>query len=151
MPLVKLSELEQRVRHAVYRTFADGGIPISTIIADECTLPVEDIRDVYARLHAAHAIVLDSKSGEVRMALPFSAVPTPHRVNSGRRSWFANCAWDAFGIPALLNCDARCESTCADCESPISYHVEQGRLVDAHGVVHFAVRASKWWDDIEFT
>ena len=148
---MKLSELEQRVRHAVYRTFAVGGIPISTTIAEDCELPVEEIRDAYARLHAAHAIVLDSKSGEVRMALPFSAVPTPHRVTAGRRTWFANCAWDAFGIPALLNCDARCESICADCEAPISYRVEQGRLADGRGVVHFAVRASKWWDDIHFT
>ena len=148
---MKLSELEQRVRHAVYRTFADGGMPISTTIADDCALPVEDIRDAYARLHAAHAIVLDSTSGEVRMALPFSAVPTPHRVISRDRSWFANCAWDAFGIPALMNCDARCESLCADCDAPIVHRVEQDRLAEPHGVVHFAVRASQWWDDIGFT
>jgi hypothetical protein len=33
------------------------------------------------------------------MLNPFSAVETPHRVEAGGRSWFANCAWDALGIP----------------------------------------------------
>ena len=146
-----LSELESRVRHAVYQTFAEGGTPLSRTLARSLKLTVPAVHRAYHRLHQAHALVLDRRTHEVRMALPFSAVPTPHRVISGERSWFANCAWDAFGIPVLMNCDARCESICADCEAPISYHVEQGRLVDAHGVVHFALHASKWWDDIEFT
>ena len=145
------SELERRVRHAVYQTFAEGGIPLSATLARSLQLSVPAIHRAYQRLQDAHALVLDPRTHEVRMALPFSAVQTPHRVISGRQSWFANCAWDAFGIPALVNCDARCESTCADCDAPIIYRVEQGRLVDTHGVVHFAVRASKWWDDIEFT
>jgi hypothetical protein len=148
---VILSELSLRVRHAVYQTFADGGIPLSAAIANRLAIPFGEVRAAYARLHEAHALVLDPQSGEVRMALPFSAVPTSHRVISGDRTWFANCAWDAFGIPALMNCDARCESVCADCDLPIVYRVEQGTLLDSHGVVHFAVRASQWWDDIGFT
>ena len=75
------------------------------------------------------------------MALPFSAVPTPHRVTSGARSWYANCAWDAFGIPSLIKGEARIESACGDCDAPIVYRVERGRIVDAHGVAHFAVPA----------
>ena len=146
-----LSELDLRVRQAVYQTFAEGGIPLSGALARSLELSIPAVHRAYRHLHDAHALVLDSRTNEVRMALPFSAVPTPHRVTSGQRSWFANCAWDAFGIPALLNSNARCDSICADCGAPISYRVEQGRLVNAHGVVHFAVRASKWWDDIEFT
>jgi hypothetical protein len=85
------------------------------------------------------------------MALPFSAVVTPHRVICGDRSWFANCAWDAFAIPPLMGCDARVESACADCDMPMAYHIEGDDLRDAHGVVHFAVPAARWWDDIGFT
>lgn len=103
------------------------------------------------RLHAAHAIVLDAHTREPWMALPFSAVPTPFQVEGAGRSWFANCAWDAFGIPLLLGVDAVITTRCQDCDGPIVYRVEDGRLADAHGVVHFAVPASKWWDNIGFT
>jgi hypothetical protein len=146
-----LSELERRVRHAVYQTFAEGGIPLSRTLAHSLKVSRPAILRAYDRLDDAHALVLDRRSYEVCMALPFSAVPTPHRVISGERAWFANCAWDAFGIPALMNCDARCESICPDCDAPLVYRVEQGQLADPHGVAHFAVRAVNWWDDIRFT
>ena len=146
-----LSESVLRVRHTVYQSFAGGRVPLSADVADTLHIPLDEVRLAYARLHDAHALVLDPHSREVRMALPFSAVPTPHRVIGGQRSWFANCAWDAFAIPALVNCDARCESTCPDCDAPIVYRIEAGRLLDPHGVVHFAVPAARWWDDIAFT
>ena len=126
-------------------------MPLSANLAAQLDIPLADVRSAYLRLEEAHAIVLDPHSPEVRMALPFSAVPTPHRVIGGNRSWFANCAWDAFAIPALIDCDARIESTCADCGASLVYRIEQGRLLDPHGVVHFAVPAVKWWDDIRFT
>ncbi len=87
-----LSELVLRVRHAVYQSFGEGHIPLSSTIADKLALPLDEVRLAYQRLHETHALVLDPHSKEVRMALPFSAVPTPHRVTSGDRSWFANCA-----------------------------------------------------------
>jgi hypothetical protein len=86
-----LSELVLRVRHAIYHTFAEGGLPLSAAIADNCNLPADDVRLAYTRLSEAHAIVLDPHSKEVRMALPFSAVPTAHLVTGGGRSWYANC------------------------------------------------------------
>ena len=70
--------------------------------------------------------------------MPFSSVPTPFAIEGGGRSWFANCAWDAFGIPILVGVDAVISTTCQDCDGPIVYRVEERRLVDAHGVVHFA-------------
>lgn len=146
-----LSELVLRVRHAVYKSFADGHVPLSANLADKLHIPFDDVRLALARLDEAHALVLDPHSKEVAMALPFSASPTPHRVVSSDRSWYANCAWDAFAIPALMNCDARVESTCPDCDAPIVYRIEHGRLLDPHGVVHFAVPAAHWWDDIRFT
>jgi len=141
-----------RIRHAIYRTFAEGGIPLSASISHQLHVPIEDVRSAMERLHQSHAIVLDPRTREVAMALPFSSVPTPFIVKAiGDRSWFANCAWDAFGIPLLLGVDAVIATTCQDCDGPIVYRVEGGRLADAHGVVHFGVRASEWWDNIGFT
>jgi hypothetical protein len=143
---------DDRIRHAIYKTFAGGGIPLSASIARQLHVPLEEVQAAYARLHASHAIVLDPRTREVSMALPFSSVPTPFTVKGiGDRAWFANCAWDAFGIPILVGVDAVIATTCQDCDGPIVYRVEDGRLVDSHGVVHFAVPAAKWWDNIGYT
>ena len=85
------------------------------------------------------------------MANPFSAVPTPFRVHADGRWWFANCAWDAFGICAALGVDGRVETTCADCGEPIAVAVRDRRPDDEGLVFHSLVPAVRWWDDIVFT
>jgi len=142
---------DARVRHAIYRTFSEGGIPRSEMLSHQLQMTLAEVRSALERLHAAHAIVLDPRTREPWMALPFSSVPTAFSIEGGGRSWFANCAWDAFGIPILVGVDAVISTTCQDCEGQIVYRVEQQRLADAHGVVHFAVPAARWWDDIGFT
>jgi hypothetical protein len=111
---------------------------------------VDSVRRGWERLHDVHALVLDSK-GEIRMANPFSAVPTPHRVHAGGRSWYANCAWDAFGVCAALDVDGRIETTCPDCGAPLTVGVHDGRPDDEDLVFHSLVDAAHWWDDIVFT
>ncbi len=99
-------------------------------------------------LHDYHQVVLDA-DGSIRMALPFSAIPTDHIVRSGDRRWFANCAWDALAIPAALGADAEIEAPWLDDGSPVDLEIVDGELVggvDAH--VHFVVPARRWWDDI---
>ncbi len=48
-----------------------------------------------------NALVLDG-AGQIRMANPFAAQPTPFRVEAGGRSWFAedSCAFLAASGPA---------------------------------------------------
>ena len=59
----------------------------------------------FQRLHDEHALVLEPRGTEIRMLNPFSVVPTAYRVEAGGRSWYGNCVWDAFGIPAALGVD----------------------------------------------
>jgi hypothetical protein len=101
-------------------------------------------------LHAAHMIVLDDvvAADTIRMALPFSAVATDYVVEALPRSWWANCAWDALAIPAALEIDARIDARWFDTGQPVDIVVEQRRLSDVDGFVHFAVPARHWWDDI---
>jgi len=146
-----LSDIAQRVRHAVYRAYVDGGIPQTSMLARQLHLQEMQVRTALEELHDARALVLDPRTRETWMALPFSSVPTPFIVEGGGRSWFANCAWDAFGIPILVGCDAVISTTCQDCDGKIVYRVENRRLADSHGVVHFGVPAAKWWDNIGFT
>jgi hypothetical protein len=85
------------------------------------------------------------------MAMPFSAVPTAFRVDGLGLQWFANCAWDAFGIAVALSCDVSIATYCPDCGAAMAYGVRGGELTHRDGVVHFAVPAKQWWDDIGFT
>jgi hypothetical protein len=132
------------LRNEVYRRFVElGRAPTRAELgASEASL---------RRLHEAHALVLEHDRPEIRMANPFSAVPTPHRVDSGGRTWFANCAWDAFGIPAALGANGHIASSCPDCGEPIEVDVLEGRPHPDDGVVHLLVPARRWWDDIVFT
>ncbi len=105
----------------------------------------------WRRLHEEHALVLNAQGDEIRMANPFSAVPTAYRVHAGQRWWYANCAWDAFGICAALHSDGRIESSCPDCSDPIVVEVEAQQPTDSSLVFHCLVPARLWWDDIVFT
>ena len=139
------------IRNATYRRFMDlGRAPSASEMAGSTGRSAADIRDAWRRLHDAHALVLDA-AGEIRMANPFSAVPTPFRVEAGGRSWFANCAWDAFGIGAALHVDCRIESSCADCGEPITIDVRDGTPDDTDLLFHVLVPAVSWWQDIGFT
>ena len=85
------------------------------------------------------------------MANPFSAVPTAYRVHAGDRWWYANCAWDAFGVFSALDVDGRIESSCPDCGEPYAVEVT-GRAIDRSDLLfHCLVPAMHWWDDIVFT
>jgi hypothetical protein len=105
----------------------------------------------YRALADAHTIVLRPDSTTIWMAMPFSNMQTGYTVIAGGRAYYANCAWDAFGIPALLGADARIFTTCADCGGALERKVAAGRITEKRGVVHFALPARRWWDDVGLT
>jgi alkylmercury lyase-like protein len=102
------------------------------------------------RLADAHVVVLD-EHGAIRMAMPWSAVPTPFPVHSGEYSAFGNCIWDALGILAMKHADGVVESACACCGEAMPVHIRDSELQEHVGVIHFGVPARRWWDDIVFT
>jgi hypothetical protein len=148
-----VDEVDLRIRNHVYSSFVATGRPPSPAEAGAALgLDAREVEDAYRRLHEAHALVLQPGSTEIRMLNPFSAVETPHRVAAAGRSWHANCAWDALGVPAALHADARIESACPDCGERLELEVRDGALVrGAELLVHFVVPARRWWDDIVFT
>jgi hypothetical protein len=148
-----VDELDLRIRTHLYASFvADGHARTVTETGEALGIAENEAADAYRRLHDGHALVLHPGTTEIRMLNPFSAVETPHRVEAGGRSWFANCAWDALGIPAALHTDGVVSSACPDCVEPLELEVRDGELVDgADLLVHFVVPARRWWDDIAFT
>src|SRR5438477_2052932 len=65
----------------------------------------EDVLAGWQRLHDAHALVLNPATDELRMANPFSAVPTAYRVRAAGR-W---CTRTAHGTRSASA--PRCTST----------------------------------------
>ena len=128
-----------------------GRTPAITELAAKHSLPAAEIAGALRRLDENHHLVLDDESGEILMAFPFSAVPTAFRVESGERGWWANCVWDALGIAALFQQDARASTACPCCNHPLQLEVKGGSLAANEGVVHFTIPARQWWDDVVFT
>lgn len=148
-----MDELDLRIRNRTYSSFVRfGNAPTPAGIAAELGVAAAEVEDAFRRLHDAHALVLQPGSLEIWMLTPFSMVETPHRVEAAGRTWFANCAWDALGIPAALHVDGRIESTCPDCGARLELEVRDGELVrGAELLWHVLVPARRWWDDIGFT
>ncbi|MGY1693924.1 organomercurial lyase [Geodermatophilus sp. SYSU D00814] len=140
------------LRNDTYRAFvALGRAPSADEVAAARATTATEVLEGWRRLHEEHAIVLDAGGTRIRMANPFSAVPTAYRVRAGGRWWYANCAWDAFGICAALHTDGRIETSCPDCGDPLTIAVEDERPDDPSLLFHCLVPARRWWDDIVFT
>jgi len=122
--------------------------PSVVALARRFGVAVENVGAALRRMHDAHVLVLQP-SGEVLMANPFSAVPTPFVTEVGDRRWFGNCIWDALGILATLHANGRVVTSCAGCGDAMVLSV-RGGVVTGDGIVHFALPARLWWEDIVF-
>ncbi len=143
--------LDQKVRRHIYDRIMKTGIaPSAAETAAALSTPLAEVQASLQRLAGAHMLVLQKDTGEVLMANPFSAVPTPFLVQAGERLYFGNCIWDAMGIPAMLHQDAVIRASCGDCGTAMTLRITNGSLEPAEGIAHFALPAAHWWDDIVF-
>jgi len=141
---VRLHILRELIASGVAPRVGDTGAALGVSESDAAA--------AYDRLTANRVIVLRPGTRDVLMAAPLSAVPTPHvvRMTDGG-SHYGNCVWDALGVIAMLGRDGDVETVCADCQAPLTLTVRGGELVPTDAVVHFAVPAARWWEDIVFT
>lgn len=143
--------LDKEVRYHVYDYVMSEGLPPSVAeTSSALARPPDEVSASFQRLADGHILVLQKGSGEILMANPFSAVPTPFLVEVRGQSYYGNCIWDAMGIPAMLRQDAVIEASCGCCSTAMSLKVTKGSLEEARGIAHFAIPAARWWDDIVF-
>jgi Alkylmercury lyase len=133
-------------RHLV----ASGKAPAVAQAAVEMGSSEAAVRAGYARLSESHAFIL-TDSGELWRVAPFSAVPTAFPVELGGQTYYANCIWDALGIPAMLGQDATIPASCACCNLEMRLQVKAGSLLPHEGLIHVAVPACRWYEDVVFT
>jgi hypothetical protein len=145
-------DFDTALRHTVYEITLQTGVPpLVTQLTNRLAASEVDVRHGLKRLATARVFVLQPQSGELLMVPPFSAVPTPFVVSTPRYTTYANCAWDAFGVPVMLHEDAEIRSGCACCGESIALAAISARVPSGDAVMHFAVPAHRWWDDIVFT
>jgi Alkylmercury lyase len=144
-----LTTRDLEVRRIIYDGVMNSGtIPTRASLVWTASLNASEVCDCLERLAAAHMLVLQ-RDGEILMANPFSAVPTPFVVSIGGRSWYGNCIWDAMGIMAMMHRNGTIEASCGCCGTAMTIHVPEGCTADERRA-HFALPAAKWWDDIVF-
>jgi len=145
-----VTPFERRVRAAVYAwLLGTSRAPERDTLAASLAATPDEVDAALRRLAELHALVLAPGSTDIWMAHPFSALPTPFRVDAGDRAYYACCAWDAAGILSLVG-DGRCTAACGDCGDDLSFEVA-ANFLRGDAVVHFLVPARHFWDDIAFT
>lgn len=144
-------QVDEAVRAAVYDQFIrEGTAPSSALLAAQLELTEAALVASYQRLAEQRALVLDTTDA-VAMAIPFSATPTDVQVVGPGVTWWANCAFDGLGIPAMLGCDGVVETACPQSGTPIMVTVRGGAPTSAACVLHMAVPLAQWWQNIADT
>lgn len=147
-----LDTLARDVRIHVFReAAATAQVPQAPDISRALGRSETDVRAALHELAVAKVLILAPNDGNIWAANPFCAVPSGFRVAAAGKQYWGICIWDALGIAAALGADAIITAPCGDCGVGMTLEVRDGQLVRTEGVVHFAIPAHHWWDNIGFT
>lgn len=145
-------DLETRVKLAIYHHFAvTTRRPDAADIARAVGISPDEARQAFGRLYQSRVLYLEPDGATIRMAPPFSGVPTQHRVVADGKEYFANCAWDALGIPAALKKPGTAFSRCEQSGAPLELAVRLDEPPASDWLFHCVVPAALWWRDLVLT
>src|SRR5688572_2726015 len=141
-------DLDTEVKLAIYRTTAETGTPPTACsVAARTGSDVDAVREAFRRLRARRVLWLEPDGETIRMAPPFSGIPTQHVVSVDGIEYFANCAWDALAIPAALRRPGLVRSECAESREPLRLEVGLDGPEPSTWLSHCVVPAATGWDD----
>ncbi len=129
-----------------------GVAPTSAEVARKIDIDEDEVHAAFARLDGQRLLVPEPNDPtRIRMAPPFSGVPTAFPVEANGKRYFANCVWDAYGIAAALHADAVIPASDGHTGESLALEIKNGRPIPKPYLAHFAVPAAHWWDDIVFS
>jgi len=137
----------QRIRLALFDQILESARPPSAgDLAVSLGLPRLELENALDELAAAKALVLRGDF-EIAIVMPFSGAASDFVVKANGRRYFANSAWSALGIPAMLGVEAAIRAHCPDCGDEISFSIgaEGSRAVEP--LLHFPLPAARFWGD----
>ncbi len=145
-------DIDISVKVAIYRATSETGTPPRLDeVAREVGAQPGTVLQSYARLAASRLLVLEPDGRTIRMAPPFSGVPTQHEVIVDGVMYHANCAWDALGIPAALRRPGLVRSRCEQSLEPLVLAIGNDGPEPSEWLFHCLVPAARWWTDIVYT
>jgi Alkylmercury lyase len=145
-------DFDSQVKLAIYRHFANSGErPSPNAIAVAVGSNIDSVLSAYKILRENRMLVLEPNGATIRMAPPFSGVPTQHVIISDNKRYFANCAWDALGIVTALQRSGTVYSRCEQSFEPLTLQIGDNGPEPSDWLFHCLVPAAQWWDDIVFT
>ncbi len=146
-------DFDTKVKLHLYETIArTTQAPSSREVAAALNATLAEVEAAFSNLHKKKLLVPEPDNpSRIRMAPPFSGIPTSFRVKVQEKNYYANCSWDALGVPAALHQDAVVEAEDGYSGEPIVLEIRNGLPVPVSCVFHFAVPAAQWWDDIIYT
>lgn len=151
MPPTK-SARDDDVRLFVYRFMVDHRRPpVPVEIATALGTGSVEIEAALKRLADDHVLVLAPGTPYIWLANPLSALPSPFPVTARGERYYGICIWDALGVIAMLGDEGSVTTPCPDCGDELDLRVSGGRIEPTDYVVHYAVPAAHWWDDIGAT
>ena len=149
---MQLSARELAVKLAVYGFFAaEAKRPTVADIGERVELSKAEVLAAFRSLRSQRVLVLEQDGESIRMASPFSGVPTQHVAEVDGRSYDANCAWDLLGVIAALRRPGVAHSRCERSRETLRLSVDKDGPEASEWLFHCHVPAARWWDDIVFT
>ena len=128
---------EKLLPRLILRTFLDRGgpIPVEDIVSALQQADQEATRDALATLEDEDLIRI--RAGQIDVAYPFSAAPTPYLVKfSGGRDRYACCATDALGMAPMAGEAIEIASQCHHCGDALAFSVTpSGPEPESEGVM----------------
>jgi hypothetical protein len=127
---------ETELSRRILRMFLDRGGPIPVKeIGAAFDGPHDAIDEALCSLDADDLIRI--RDGQVDIAYPFSASPTPFAVRlPGGKQRYACCAVDALGIAPMVGQGVDIQSRCHDCGDPLHFSVTpDGPGPEADGIM----------------
>ena len=128
---------ETAIARRVLQLFVERGdpIPIEEVVAAFPDLPAEETRRTLVRLDDDDLIRI--QAGQIDMAYPFSAQPTPWTVQlADGQERFACCAVDALGVAPMIGQSIEIRSRCHHCGEPLAlWSTPEGAGPEESGVM----------------
>lgn len=120
---VRLEAAEDLAWRTILRFYADRGRPPTlTEIVVASDIAPDGLAEVLHKLRSYDLIGLDSHTGDIQLAYPFTQMATGHRVKIRGHVLHALCAIDALGVAGMYGTDIAISSLCHHCGA--SVHVE---------------------------
>lgn len=147
------TDLAEAVRLHVFTEAArTARVPQAPEIASALNRSEADVRAALKELADGKVLILAPNDGQIWAANPFCAVPSGFQVRAEGRTYWGICIWDALGVVAALGAEeAEIRAPCGDCGERIDLTIEGGELLPSDDVIHFAVPARRWWENVGFT